>query len=218
MSAETLPQLHIISKNTESVTLRKTVPGHYKLLLFTDMHLDGRADTCPRTLARMTDAILREKPDLVLLGGDNVTSALNKKRVNQLAQLFENLGVYWAAVLGNHEGDNPGSVSRREMIETLQIVCENSIYSYQKQICEGFITIKGGHRVGLVGSAVLKNDEIINLNYISGLNFRISREIYNCSDEIIEYILNIKRNSVYNTLIISPPGIGKTTLLRDIVR
>lgn len=109
-------------------------------------------------------------------------------------------------------------VTREEINQILQRICENSLYSYQSQIANGYITINGGHRIGIVGSAVLKNDEVINLNYISGLNFRISRQVINCSNGIIEYILNREKNSVYNTLIISPPGLGKTTLLRDIAR
>ena len=109
-------------------------------------------------------------------------------------------------------------VSRDEINYILQRICENSLYSYQSQIANGYITIKGGHRVGLVGSAVLKENEVINLNYISGLNFRISRQILDCSNGIIEHILNIEKKTVFNTLIISPPGMGKTTILRDIAR
>lgn len=99
-----------------------------------------------------------------------------------------------------------------------QKICENSIYSYQKQIANGFITVQGGNRVGIVGTAVLDgNDKVINFNYISGLNFRISRQIIGCSNQIIDEIFN-GCGGIYNTLIISKPGIGKTTLLRDIVR
>lgn len=107
-------------------------------------------------------------------------------------------------------------VSKEELLETFQKVCEQSIYSYQKQICEGFITIKGGHRVGITGSCVIENEKIININYISSLNFRIAREKKDVSNSIIKYIVN--ENDVYNTLIISKPGCGKTTILRDLVR
>lgn len=107
-------------------------------------------------------------------------------------------------------------VSSEEMVTILQLICENSIYSYQKQISSGFITLQGGHRVGIVGSCVIENNKIININYINSFNFRIARQVIGCSNNILEYILD--ENSVYNTLIISPPGYGKTTLIRDIVR
>ena len=67
-------------------------------------------------------------------------------------------------------------VTTEELLETFQNVCEHSIYSYQKQICEGFITIKGGHRVGITGNCAIENGKIININYISSLNFRIAKE------------------------------------------
>ena len=56
-------------------------------------------------------------------------------------------------------------VTSEDMIEILSILCENSIYSYQSQICNGFITIKGGHRVGIVGSTIIKEGKITNINY-----------------------------------------------------
>jgi len=107
-------------------------------------------------------------------------------------------------------------VSSEELLETFQKICEHSIYSYQKQICEGFITIKGGHRIGIAGSAVVADGKIINLNYISSLNFRIAKEKKESSREIIKYIIN--NNEISNTLIVSKPGCGKTTILRDLVR
>lgn len=109
-------------------------------------------------------------------------------------------------------------VSSEEMITILQLICENSIYSYQKQISAGFITLHGGHRVGIVGSCVIENNKITNINYINSFNFRIARQVIGCSNSILKEILNSEKNNVYNTLIISPPGYGKTTLIRDITR
>ena len=86
------------------------------------------------------------------------------------------------------------TVSINEILETLQHICDNSIYTYQNQICNGFVTIKGGHRIGISGSVVQTDGKITNINYISNLN------------------------SIYNTLIASSPGAGKTTILRDVVR
>lgn len=87
-----------------------------------------------------------------------------------------------------------------------QKICENSVYSYQKQIASGYITIKGGHRVGIVGTAVLDaNGKVANFNYISSLNFRIGREIKGCSNCMMDEIIRSK-TSVYNTFLISQPG------------
>lgn len=121
-------------------------------------------------------------------------------------------------ILKNSNGNNLliHLVTKEELLETFQKVCEQSIYSYQKQICEGFITIKGGHRVGITGSCVIENEKIININYISSLNIRIAREKKDVSNNILNNILN--ENDVNNTLIISKPGCGKTTILRDLVR
>lgn len=109
-------------------------------------------------------------------------------------------------------------ITSDEILSVLQLMCENSIYSYQREISEGFITLKGGHRVGITGSCVIENGKVININYINSLNFRISRQVIGCSKKIIKHILDLEENNIYNTLIVSPPGCGKTTMLRDLVR
>ena len=109
-------------------------------------------------------------------------------------------------------------VMSKEILETLQIISENSIYSYQKEIAEGYITLRGGHRVGITGSCVIENGKVININYISSLNFRISRQIIGCSNNMIKEIIDKGNKEVLSTLILSLPGSGKTTLLRDIIR
>lgn len=109
-------------------------------------------------------------------------------------------------------------VDQREILQTLEKICENSIYAYKNQICEGFITVKGGHRVGITGTAVEENGKIINLKYITSLNFRIARQVLNCSNKIIKEILDLENHTIFTTLIVSPPGKGKTTILRDTIR
>ncbi|MBO5478904.1 MAG: hypothetical protein J6A04_04255 [Clostridia bacterium] len=99
--------------------------------------------------------------------------------------------------------------SQEEILETLQSICNNSIYSYQNQICNGFITLKGGHRVGITGSVVFSGGKVTNINYISSLNFRIAKQIIGASNRILKHVLNVEENTVYNTLIISPPGARK---------
>ncbi len=109
------------------------------------------------------------------------------------------------------------TITKEEISEIFSQICENSIYSYKNEICEGFITVRGGHRVGIAGTAVI-DEKIKNINYISSLNFRIARQKKNSSRSIIGNIINQESNTIYNTLIISPPGCGKTTILRDIIK
>ena len=109
-------------------------------------------------------------------------------------------------------------VNQKEILQILEKLCNSSIYAYKNQICEGFITVKGGHRIGITGTAVIENERIINLKYITSLNFRIAREVLNCSNKILGQIIDKESNSIYTTLIVSPPGMGKTTMLRDTIR
>jgi len=108
-------------------------------------------------------------------------------------------------------------VKQDEINKTLELMSGNSIYAYQEEIKSGYLTLKGGHRVGVTGKAVLDGEYIKNIKDISGLNIRISREICGCANNLMTYILK-NREEVFNTLIISPPQCGKTTMLRDIAR
>lgn len=107
-------------------------------------------------------------------------------------------------------------ITTNDILRIFEYITENSVYSYQKQICEGYITLRGGHRVGICGNVVIENGKVININYIYSLNFRISKEIIGSANEIFKYIY--ENEIMHNTLIISPPGAGKTTILRDLIR
>ena len=109
-------------------------------------------------------------------------------------------------------------VTEKEIMQIVERICENSIYAYKNQISEGFITVNGGHRIGITGTAVIEQGKIINIKYISSLNFRIAREIKGASNKLLKEIINQEENNIYNTLIVSPPGKGKTTILRDAIR
>ena len=109
-------------------------------------------------------------------------------------------------------------IKSEDILQILERFCENSIYAYKNQICQGFLTIKGGHRVGITGTVVIEDNKIINIKYISSLNIRIAKEILNCSDNILNEILDLNNQTIFNTLLVSPPGKGKTTMLRDLVR
>ena len=81
---------------------------------------------------------------------------------------------------------------------------------------QGFITIEGGHRVGVTGQAILEEGKVRNIKYISSINIRMAHEVPGCADKVFPYITYNRQ--LAHTMIISPPGCGKTTLLRDIVR
>lgn len=108
------------------------------------------------------------------------------------------------------------NITSEDMIRIIENFSNNSIYSVQNEINSGYITIKGGHRIGISGTSVFQNNEIKNIKYISSLNIRIAREVKGCSNYILKQIL--KNNKFENTLIVSPPGCGKTTILRDMIR
>ena len=109
-------------------------------------------------------------------------------------------------------------ISKDDTNQIFQKICNNSIYSYQSEIVNGFITIKGGHRIGITGDVVVDKGEIVNIKYISSLNFRISHKVIDCSTPLLRYVLDIKNNNIYNTLIVSSPGAGKTTILKDLIK
>lgn len=86
-----------------------------------------------------------------------------------------------------------------------------SPYAFKEEINSGYITVEGGYRIGITGTVIEDRGIVKNIKNISAMNIRISREIKGCCKEVIDYIKG-------NTLIISPPGGGKTTFLRDLVR
>lgn len=67
---------------------------------------------------------------------------------------------------------------------------------------------------GITGNAVVKDGQVVNINYISSLNFRIARQIFNCSNMALPYILEPQYNDIYNTLIVSPPGLRENHFIK----
>lgn len=103
-----------------------------------------------------------------------------------------------------------------DITSAMELFSGYSLYAFEDELSNGFITIEGGHRIGITGKTIVENGSVKTIKNISGLNIRISHEVVGCADRIIKYIC--KGNEVNHTLIISPPGCGKTTLLRDIIR
>lgn len=108
-------------------------------------------------------------------------------------------------------------MEEQDMEAILNHVCDYSLYAFADEMRQGFLTIPGGHRVGLAGQIILeKEGHIRNMKYIRYMNIRISHEIKGAADKAMPYIYENGR--LQDVLLISPPGCGKTTLLRDMVR
>lgn len=107
-------------------------------------------------------------------------------------------------------------ITRADLEKTINTVCQSSFYAWEEEVRGGFITVSGGHRVGLVGRSVMDKGQIKTIKEISGLNIRIGRQVPGCADEVVASLL--RERHVAHTLVVSPPQCGKTTLLRDIIR
>ncbi|MPW25136.1 stage III sporulation protein AA [Alkalibaculum sp. M08DMB] len=104
-----------------------------------------------------------------------------------------------------------------EIYNSLQLLSQYSLYSIEEELSKGFITLKGGHRVGITGKAIIEKGNIKTIKYVNGLNYRIMREVKGCSQKISKIIRKDSKD-LFHTLIAGPPKTGKTTILRDLVR
>lgn len=148
----------------------------------------------------------------------NVIEEIRLKN-NKPILVYCNGSDYFISKTGELIKDNNDAliIKSDQLQKTFQIISNYSVYAFEEEIKSGFITLKGGHRVGLAGKVVYGRNGIETIRSISSLNIRIAREIIGVSDKVMKYII-AQNNSIYNTLIVSPPQCGKTTLLRDIVR
>lgn len=120
--------------------------------------------------------------------------------------------------LSEGEATLPGSpiLSTDDLRTSLEIATQASAHAALERVRHGFVTVRGGHRVGLCGTAVIKDGAIHNLRELSSLNIRIARQITGVGDEIVR---RMRAEAVLpSVLVLAPPGAGKTTLLRDLIR
>ncbi|MDD4801723.1 MAG: stage III sporulation protein AA [Syntrophomonas sp.] len=108
-------------------------------------------------------------------------------------------------------------VSADDIYRSVAAISDNSLYAFEEEIRRGFITLPGGHRVGLAGRTVMEGHEVKTIKDFSALSFRVAREIQGCSNEVLAHIYPRDLEPV-NTLFVSAPRCGKTTILRDVAR
>lgn len=104
----------------------------------------------------------------------------------------------------------------RELDEVFRHLCKDSIYAYEEERRQGFLTVRGGHRIGITGELVPTDGKSYIAKYIRYMNIRIAHEIKGIANGLMKWLYHAEY--IYNTLIVSSPGVGKTTLLRDIAR
>jgi stage III sporulation protein AA len=104
----------------------------------------------------------------------------------------------------------------KQLSETTEYISKYSKYAFQEEIRQGYLTIQGGHRIGLVGKVTMVNGTIHTLHPISGMNIRIAHQIQDCATPVLPWLY--ENGQVVHTLVVGPPGSGKTTLLRDCIR
>ncbi len=103
----------------------------------------------------------------------------------------------------DRSGAGPIEVTREDIREMLEYVSNYSLYAYEEEMRQGFITIEGGHRIGMAGQAIMEEGKVKNLRYISSVNVRLSHEVLGCADPVFPYITANRR--LFHTLIVSPP-------------
>ncbi len=109
-------------------------------------------------------------------------------------------------------------VTKNELRETMEYICNYSMYAFEEELKQGFLTVQGGHRIGVGGKVIVEMDRVKNIKYISCVNIRLAHEVKGCADRVMPFLLEKKEGRWSHTLVISPPRCGKTTLLRDMVR
>lgn len=109
-------------------------------------------------------------------------------------------------------------ITKNEIKETMEYISNYSLYAFEEEIRQGFITISGGHRIGITGKTIIQGNHIKGMKHISYINIRLAHQIKGCADKVMPYLIDEKMQGIFHTLIISPPKCGKTTLLRDIIR
>lgn len=131
--------------------------------------------------------------------------------------IYDNAEYFLGAGSGlTQEREDALIAGRRELRETMEYISNYSMYAFEEELRQGYITIPGGHRIGVAGKIIAEKQGIKNMKHISFLNIRLAHEAVGCADAVLPYIVHDGR--ICHTLIISPPRCGKTTLLRDMIR
>lgn len=158
---------------------------------------------------------------LIFSLSENVLEGLEEVRVRKLRPLSLSFRGHSFFVTPKGElTQDPGQgylVSSEDLLLTVQIISRASLYVFEEEMRHGYLTLPGGDRVGLSGRFIITNGKITGVKEISSLNFRFAREVMGCATPLLPKLID-ETGFPHSTLIVSPPGCGKTTLLRDLAR
>ena len=143
--------------------------------------------------------------------------ALGKDRLDELEELRLCRGIPMTALLPEGEAETDGPpIGEDDLRQVVENATQASAHTALDRVRQGFVTLRGGHRVGLCGSVVKREGQIVTLRDISSLSVRVARPVTGQATELLPRLM--EQGFFLSTLILAPPGAGKTTLLRDLVR
>lgn len=174
---------------------------------------DSRFDTAASSTCDRIRQFLTKLPKDIKTQAQEI-----RLRVNKPVSICCSRGIYFLNQSGNlacfPNSENMITL-KTDIDETFRNICCYSVYSHQNEIKNGYITIRGGHRVGISGTAVLNDGVVTGLKDISSINVRIAREVNGSADELLHRLKGCISDGL---LLVGPPSSGKTTILRDIAR
>lgn len=142
---------------------------------------------------------------------------LKEEEMVQVEELRMRRGYPLTALLPNGECPLGGrAVTENDLREVIECASQASAHTVLEQVQKGFVTLKGGHRIGLCGTVNRRDGAVVSLRYLSSLSIRVARAVEGTAKELLPKL--VEKGSFQSTLILGAPGSGKTTLLRELIR
>lgn len=160
--------------------------------------------------AFLNDVLMKILPDSVK---DDLL--IDKNSIGDICEIRLRINQRCIAVCCNREIVGSSIVTKELITRIMSMAMSYSAYAFESNLSQGYLTIKGGHRIGVGGQVIWEDGKVKNFSNITFLCIRIARQIKGCADNIMNTFLE---HGLKHTIIISPPGCGKTTVLRDAVR